>query len=140
MDDKQFLEDFIDIFQAHPALWNYGSDDYKNEKLKDEAYSALLKRMQMENENATIVSVKSKINSLRASFRREFRKVQNSMRTGSSSFEIYKPKLWYYSKLEFLAMVSESEITGISSLTNQPGNKYSINSKLTLSSTSSALV
>lgn len=52
--------------------------------------------------NATVDNVKKKINSLRAGYRKEYKKVQNSKRTGIGTDQVYVPKLWYYSQLEFL--------------------------------------
>ena len=49
--------------------------------------------------DATIDNVKKKINSLRAGYRKEHKKVRDSMSTGSGTDEEYVPKLWYYSHM-----------------------------------------
>ncbi|KAG8335677.1 hypothetical protein J6590_062499 [Homalodisca vitripennis] len=43
-----------------------------------------------------------KINNMRSSFRKEVKKIKESMKTGSGAYEVYKPKLWYFESLRFL--------------------------------------
>ncbi|CAH1955462.1 unnamed protein product [Acanthoscelides obtectus] len=50
----------------------------------------------------TVSTVLKKINNLRSSFRKEAKKVKDSMRTGSGADEVYHPKLWYYDLLKFV--------------------------------------
>lgn len=51
-----------------------------------------------------------KINSLRSSRRKEKKKVKDSLKSGSSSDDIYHPSLWYY---ELLAFVDDQEAARI---------------------------
>lgn len=51
---------------------------------------------------ATIDTVKSKINTIRCTFKKELIKVKSSQKSGSGVDEIYVPKLWYYNLLQFL--------------------------------------
>lgn len=46
--------------------------------------------------------VTKKINSLRSSYRKEKKKVQDSERSGACADDVYKPSLWYYNLLIFL--------------------------------------
>lgn len=50
----------------------------------------------------TVNDVKWKIQSIRASHRKERRKVAESVKNAQSPDEVYVPKLWYYKDLEFL--------------------------------------
>ncbi|KAH9645935.1 hypothetical protein HF086_011397 [Spodoptera exigua] len=64
--------------------------------------AVLLSHAYLVERDATIENVKKKINSLRAGFRKEHKKVQDRKKTGSGTDQVYVPKLWYYSQLEFL--------------------------------------
>ncbi|XP_046811245.1 uncharacterized protein LOC124420885 isoform X2 [Lucilia cuprina] len=100
--NKTFWMEFLDIYQAHPELWNFKSDDNKNEQLKESAYNILLQKMKELMPEATRDLVLKKLNVFRSSYRRENRKVKDSMRSGSSQADIYKPKWLFYEKLKFL--------------------------------------
>lgn len=54
------------------------------------------------DDTATRDSVVKRIASLRASFRKEFKKLENSKRSGAGTEDIYKPTLWYFDNLMFL--------------------------------------
>ncbi|KAI8124510.1 hypothetical protein CVS40_5115 [Lucilia cuprina] len=56
-----------------------------------------------------------KLNIFRSSYRRENKKVKESMRSGSSQVNIYKPKWIYYEKIKFLDE-KEDDNTPLSSL------------------------
>ncbi|KAL4719874.1 hypothetical protein ACJJTC_002787 [Scirpophaga incertulas] len=99
---RDFVLEFIHCFKEHDCLWKYTSRDYKNKVLKTSAYNKLLEIYQQHNSNSTLADVKKTIQSLRACHRKERKKVRSSMTTGSGADEVYKPKLWYYTELEFL--------------------------------------
>lgn len=98
----ELLTEFIEAFRNNPCLWKIRSNDYKDKNLKLQAYNNLLEIIRKVERDATIENVKKKINSLRAGFRKEHKKVQDSKKTGSGTDQVYVPKLWYYSQLEFL--------------------------------------
>ncbi|XP_053688423.1 uncharacterized protein LOC128737744 [Sabethes cyaneus] len=103
-DNKQFWTAFIRIYRNHPALWNCKSKLYSDKNVRNEAYNLLIEKAKEITPNADLRFVRAKIESLRASFRRELRKVKASMnRTESSMEDVYEPTLWYYDLLSFLA-------------------------------------
>ena len=51
---------------------------------------------------ADLCFVKKKVDSIRASFRKELRRVRESKRSGLSA-DVYKPTLWYFDLLLFTA-------------------------------------
>ncbi|KAF5291436.1 hypothetical protein FQR65_LT01747 [Abscondita terminalis] len=55
-----------------------------------------------ENFYGGVQMVKKKIQSLRSISRKEFNKVERSMRSGRGSDDIYSPNLWYYDLLMFI--------------------------------------
>ncbi|XP_066978518.1 uncharacterized protein [Macrobrachium rosenbergii] len=99
---REVLSDFIDLYQSFPCLWKIKSADYYNKHAKQIAQDKLVEKLKECDPNADRESCLRKINSLRASFRKEFKKVQASYKSGASTDDIYKPNLWYYEKLLFL--------------------------------------
>lgn len=98
----ELLTEFIEVFRNNPCLWKISSNDYRDKNRKLQAYNSLLEIIRKVEINATVDNVKKKINSLRAGYRKEYKKVQDSKRTGIGTDQVYVPKLWYYSQLEFL--------------------------------------
>lgn len=45
--------------------------------------------------------VKKKVDNIRASFRKELRKIRKSNKSGASADDPYKPTLWYFDLLSF---------------------------------------
>nr|XP_053616803.1 uncharacterized protein LOC128678916 [Plodia interpunctella] len=105
----ELLTEFIEAFRNNPCLWKIRSNDYKDKNLELQAYNNLLEIIRKVERDATIENVKKKINSLRAGFRKEHKKVQDSKKTGSGTDQVYVPKLWYYSQLEFLKDQGQGE-------------------------------
>ncbi|XP_068205487.1 uncharacterized protein [Palaemon carinicauda] len=99
---REVLSDFIDLYQSFPCLWKIKSADYYNKHAKQIAQDKLVEKLKECDPNADRESCLRKINFLRASFRKEFKKVQASYKSGASTDDIYKPNLWYYEKLLFL--------------------------------------
>lgn len=98
----EFLREFIDIYRANTCLWRIKSREYSNRHLKEKSYAELVKKLKEINESATKEDVIKKINSIRGSFRKEYRKVQQSKKSGAGVEDIYKPNLWYYELVMFL--------------------------------------
>jgi len=75
-------------------------------KLKREiAYDKLLsflKEYDKSLSNLKVEDVKKKIDCLRTSFRREYKKVEDSKKSGAGCTDIYTPSLWFYEKMMFI--------------------------------------
>lgn len=107
--NKEFILEFIQCFKENSCLWKYTSTDYKNKNVKSVTYNKLLEINRKYDPNCNVAEVKKKIQSLRASYRKEKNKVQKSVKTGSGADEVYTPKLWYYKELDFLSDQVESK-------------------------------
>ncbi|XP_034833092.2 uncharacterized protein [Maniola hyperantus] len=99
---KKFISKFIEEFRKNSCLWNILHPEYRNKKSRMKAYNRLLKFSKAAEPNITIDEIKKKIQSMRASHRKERRKVASSLLKATSPKEFYVPKLWYYKQLEFL--------------------------------------
>lgn len=76
--NKTIFTEFISIYKHNPCLWDPKHTNYKSQIAKKVAYEQLLavmKKFDPTNPDNTIEAVKKKINSMRASFRRDYRKV-----------------------------------------------------------------
>lgn len=112
---QSFIRDMIATYRAQPALWKVNSPEYRSKTHKTQAYQALVNKCREYVNEADREFVKTKINSLRTSFRKEYRKVEASKRTAIDPDEIYKPHLWYYDLLTFLIENNTEKSAGASS-------------------------
>ncbi|KAF9408865.1 hypothetical protein HW555_011580 [Spodoptera exigua] len=104
MSPRQFWYEFLQLYRSFPCLWDTSDPAYVRRHERKQAYDVLLAKVQEVDETANIYMVKKKIDSFRTSFRREEKKVIQSMQTGD---DIYIPTLWYYKELEeFLGSTS----------------------------------
>ncbi|KAH9642434.1 hypothetical protein HF086_007566 [Spodoptera exigua] len=97
MSPRQFWYEFLQLYRSFPCLWDTSDPAYVRRHERKQAYDVLLAKVQEVDETANIYMVKKKIDSFRTSFRREEKKVIQSMQTGD---DIYIPTLWYYKELE----------------------------------------
>ncbi|CAK1601696.1 unnamed protein product [Parnassius mnemosyne] len=102
MTQRLWLAEFIELYRNEPCLWQNKSKEYHDRERKSAAYKVLLEKIKEIDSTATIDTVKSKINTLRCTFKKEVLKVKSSQRSGSGKDDIYIPKLWYYDLLQFL--------------------------------------
>ncbi|XP_066908450.1 uncharacterized protein [Halyomorpha halys] len=94
-DHKKFWKEFIELYKEQTCLWDNNSKDYSNRNARNRAYDALVAKCREKFPNAEKYFVAKKINSLRTSFRRQFRKIQESTN------EVVEPTLWYFDLLLF---------------------------------------
>ncbi|KAK9891125.1 hypothetical protein WA026_013444 [Henosepilachna vigintioctopunctata] len=90
MKDHDFICDFIEIYKSNPCLWDKKDPQYHNSNIREAAYTCLLEKFKEYDGNATKATVKSKINSLRSTFQKEFKEVKDSERSGAGIIEVYK--------------------------------------------------
>lgn len=97
---KNAIEEFINLYRQCNCLWNVKSKDYLNKYKRNECYDKLLTVLKTIDHEADRKSVIKKINSVRASYRKEKRRIRESQKSGSHY--VYKTKLWYFNLLNFL--------------------------------------
>ena len=96
------LEKFIELYRSYPCLWKVKSDEYRNRSLKNRAYDKLIefcKSAVCPNANKDFVI--KKIQGIRGSFRKEPRKLQETLKSGCGEEDVHKPSLWYFDLLLF---------------------------------------
>ncbi|XP_066457448.1 uncharacterized protein [Eleutherodactylus coqui] len=103
MDREEYIKDFIKVYRSLPCLWKVTCPDYSNRLKKNEAYKKLMEVVQnyLPGHQVDLKMVKAKIQNLRTAYRKELNKVWHSKRCGARAEEVYRPKLWYFSLLNF---------------------------------------
>nr|CAH7737471.1 unnamed protein product [Callosobruchus chinensis] len=90
------LQQFIDCYRAHPALWQVKNKElYTNRNMKNQGYLELVKVWKRFDPETNQKMVKSKIQSLRGSFRKELKKVILCYFEHFMYCEMFKPNLKY---------------------------------------------
>ncbi|XP_044747449.1 uncharacterized protein LOC123308724 [Coccinella septempunctata] len=108
----ELIADLINLYKSHPCLWKVRSEEYKNRNLRNEAFRTLIDFCKARGfPEANRDFVMRKIQSLRGSFRKELKKVQDSERSARGAEEVYKPSLWYYDLLLFTTDQEESSVS-----------------------------
>jgi len=98
-----FLTKFLEEYREMPVLWQVRSADYSNRTKRDEAWDSLVQLTREKIPEADLCFVEKKVDSIRASVRKELRRVRDSKRSGLSADDAYKPTLWYFDLLLFTA-------------------------------------
>ena len=86
--DKEFWEEFINIYKLHECLWNNKTEAYANRNMCNAVYNELIEKCKEKYPAAKKDFVRKRIHSMRCSFRREFKKAQISKRSGSSADDV----------------------------------------------------
>ena len=98
-----FLTKFLEEYREMPVLWQVRSADYSNRTKRDVAWDSLVQLTREKIPEADLCFVEKKVDSIRASVRKELRRVRDSKRSGLSADDAYKPTLWYFDLLLFTA-------------------------------------
>ncbi|XP_022200366.2 uncharacterized protein LOC111057240 [Nilaparvata lugens] len=99
--NREFWTEFLDIYKSEHCLWNFKSKAYLNKNLRQRGYERLLEFLRRGMPDATIDTVKSKINTFRTNYRKQMKKLTASRL--SSECDEYEPTLWYFNCLRFLS-------------------------------------
>lgn len=103
IDQRKFILDLIHLYHVNTVLWDKKHKYYSNRKKRAEAYEILEKKCKEYYPEADDDYVRTKLDSLRTAFRRDYKKVVASrIKHGVDSPVVYQPSLWYYNYLLFL--------------------------------------
>ncbi|KAK7070658.1 hypothetical protein SK128_012776 [Halocaridina rubra] len=100
--EREVLLEFIQTYRDHPALWKVKSKAYYNKIARSKGISALQDILKELEPYCTRDDVIKKINCLRGSFRREYRKIENSKKCATSPSDVYMSSLWYFEEMLFV--------------------------------------
>lgn len=97
---RKFLKEFILLYRNLPCLWHVNNTGYKDRRTRNRAYDALVDKLKEVNVGADRDMVLRKINVLRTTFRREYKKVRAS--EWNHPRARYKTNLWWYDLMLFV--------------------------------------
>lgn len=107
---NNFWIEFIELYKSKPELWKIKSEAYKDANLKKEAYDELMIKLCEICPTADIDMVKIKLKTINTCFKKELKKVRESIRFGDSNIDkAYFPSWSYFRHLSFLADQEENE-------------------------------
>ncbi|KAH9632880.1 hypothetical protein HF086_007763 [Spodoptera exigua] len=91
-----------------PYLWNKNDKNYMNKTIRSEGFEVLLSIYKNIEKDATVKTLKKKIDNLKTNYFKELKKVKASKHTGAGSEDVYVPTIWYYDSFSFLETTTES--------------------------------
>ncbi|XP_077346457.1 uncharacterized protein LOC143990256 [Lithobates pipiens] len=100
--DQEFLGEFLDKYRDMRNLWEVKNPLYHNKAARKATLEKLLESVKTRAPNADMRSLETKIGSLRSTYRKEYQKVQQSLRSGAAADKVYVPSLWYFNRMHFL--------------------------------------
>lgn len=104
---------FLQIYENFPILWNIKQKDYLDTKLRDSAFEKLSDELKAEDlvGDMTAKQLKAKIKSIKDAYRQELAKIEKSKKSGTGTDDIYKPKLVWFGKADFLREVISTRMS-----------------------------
>lgn len=93
--DKTLL--FLEIFKQYTMLWDVTNENYLKRDKRREAFIDLAAELEGEGfGQIPIESLRSKIKSIKDSYRFELNKVKKSLKNGAGPEDVHKPKLCWF--------------------------------------------
>ncbi|KAF5272962.1 hypothetical protein FQR65_LT17270 [Abscondita terminalis] len=100
---RELTTELIMLYEQHSCLYAVASKDYSNKNKRQQALESICKALMESNTiHLQVEQVKKKIHGIRAQFLTEKNKIRKSSVSGTSTDELYVPKLWCYEILQFL--------------------------------------
>lgn len=91
----------IESWKRNKCLWDPAHPKWYNIDARNKAYKSVLMVYRKLEPSASLYDVKRRLNNMKASYKKEYRKVKRIQST-SGKVDAYVPKLWYYKYLLFL--------------------------------------
>ncbi|XP_044730224.1 uncharacterized protein LOC123293463 [Chrysoperla carnea] len=109
LNHKVFTQQFIDLYETLPELWNPKNLAYIDKNKRNQALDKLLTICKKVNKNANREDVRKKINTLRSNYKKEMNKIIASKSSGAGPEDVYKPTSWTFYALKFLQNAETSD-------------------------------
>ncbi|XP_058985917.1 uncharacterized protein LOC101889182 isoform X2 [Musca domestica] len=99
---QELVELLITKYQQYEFLYNTSHPHYADRVKRSNALFEICKELKEVDNNISEECIKKKIHTLRSQYVKELQKVSCSKKSGAGADDIYEPKLWCYSQLQFL--------------------------------------
>ncbi|XP_044752099.1 uncharacterized protein LOC123311998 [Coccinella septempunctata] len=101
--NREWIEEFILIYQSEPCLWKVQSKDYQNPQKRGNAYERLVSKLLEIDSGANNLKVKFILRELISPYRKELQKLKEH--------PSYVPLLWYFPLMRFLDNTEETSVS-----------------------------
>lgn len=89
---------FVELYKQHECLWNSSCIEYRNNKLRQEAYEEI--RRDMHKEGLTVFEVRQKIKNLRNTYKQEINKIERSLKDDTDGTKVYRPTIKWFKTMD----------------------------------------
>ncbi|XP_034840503.1 uncharacterized protein [Maniola hyperantus] len=107
--DPKAIKDLLRMYREAPCLWDQTDLLYMNKEARKEAFQAILKKMKTYHEDITLDIVKRKLENMRATYKREVRRMLAARQRGEDG---YRTTLWYF---DLMAFIDGGSVTNVQS-------------------------
>ncbi|CAG4961640.1 unnamed protein product [Colias eurytheme] len=83
--NREWLEEFIELYRSEPCRWNIKGKEYHNRDLKRSAYTKLVEKLKTVDPRADKDAVVKKINNIRSTYKKERKKIADSKKSGAGT-------------------------------------------------------
>lgn len=107
------INQFLEIYENFPILWNIKLKEYLDTKLRDSAFDKLSEKLKADGlvGDMTVKQLKAKIKSIKDAYRQELAKIEKSKKSGTGTDDIYCPKLVWFGKADFLREIISTRVS-----------------------------
>lgn len=77
--EREVISDFLELYKSFTCLWDITCKQYSNRDARNQALEVLKEKLKIIDNDASIATVKKKIENMRAAYKREFKKVNKSI-------------------------------------------------------------
>lgn len=77
--EREVISDFLELYKSFTCLWDITSKEYCNKDARNQALELLKEKLKIIDNDASIATVKKKIENMRAAYKKEFKKVNKSI-------------------------------------------------------------
>uniref|UniRef100_A0A2S2QQS5 MADF domain-containing protein n=1 Tax=Sipha flava TaxID=143950 RepID=A0A2S2QQS5_9HEMI len=105
---------FIEIYRSHECLWDTSNQNYKNRDMRNAALSSFAEELGIDGFGPKEIT--TKIKNIRSQYLQEKKKIRASTGTGSSTEDVYHPKLQWFNLLDSFLVASAEPRTTCSNL------------------------
>lgn len=102
MSEKKWSDDttmkFVNIYSTLEVLWNTSLQNYKNKHSRQIVLEKIAAEMGIESFG--VPEVKAKINNIRSAYYQETKKINASMKSGTSVDSVYRPTVVWFNTVD----------------------------------------
>ncbi|XP_014271380.1 uncharacterized protein [Halyomorpha halys] len=103
--EKKVMTAVLKVYRSHKFLWDPSHALYYNKKARNQGLNNVLAVYKELHPDATLKILKKKLENMRNTFNKEFKKVDESISSEQDENKVYVPKLWYFELMRFLGNI-----------------------------------